>query len=43
MVKDGLIKGFSVEGMFQYKPKKQEMSEEQVLEKIKNLLAQISI
>jgi hypothetical protein len=29
--------------MFQYKPKKQEMSEEQVLEKIKNLLAQISI
>jgi len=43
MVKDGLIKGFSVEGLFQYKPKKQEMSEEQVLQKIQDLLTQISI
>lgn len=43
MVKDGLIKGFSVEGLFQYKPKKQEMSEEQVLAKIQDLLSQISI
>lgn len=43
MVKDGLIKGFSVEGLFQYKPKKQEMSEEQILAKIQDLLSQISI
>lgn len=43
MVKDGLIKGFSVEGLFQYKPKKQEMSEEQILAKIQDLLTQISI
>jgi hypothetical protein len=43
MVKDGLIKGFSVEGLFQYKPKKQEMSEEQILQKIQDLLTQISI
>lgn len=43
MVKDGLIKGFSVEGLFQYKPKNQEMSEEQILKKIQDLLSQISI
>lgn len=43
MVKDGLVKGFSVEGLFQYKPKKQEMSEDEIVEKIKNLLSQISI
>jgi hypothetical protein len=43
MVKDGLIKGFSVEGLFQYRPKKQEMSEEQILAKIQDLLTQISI
>lgn len=42
-VKQGLIKGFSVEGMFQYKPKKQQLSEQEIVEKIKNLLAQISI
>lgn len=39
MVKEGLIKGFSVEGLFQYKPKKQELSEEEMLEKIKQLLS----
>ncbi len=39
MVKDGLIKGFSVEGLFQYKPKKQEMSEEEMIQKIKQLLS----
>lgn len=43
MVKDGLIKGFSVEGLFQYKPKKQEMTEEQAIQKIQDLLSQISI
>lgn len=43
MVKDGLIKGFSVEGLFQYKPKKQELTEEQILSKIQDLLSQISI
>ena len=39
MVKDGLIKGFSVEGLFQYKPKKEAMSDEEVLEKIKAILS----
>lgn len=43
MVKDGLIKGFSVEGLFQYKPKKQEMTDEQILQKIQELLEQIPI
>lgn len=43
MVKDGLIKGFSVEGLFQYKPKKQEMTEEQILQKIQELLEKIPI
>lgn len=43
MVKDGLIKGFSVEGLFQYKPKLGKMSEEQIYNQIKHLLSQISI
>lgn len=43
MVKDGLIKGFSVEGLFQYKPKMAKMSEEQIYNQIKHLLSQISI
>ena len=43
MVKDGLIKGFSVEGLFQYKPKLAKMSDEQVFNQIKHLLSQISI
>jgi hypothetical protein len=39
MVKDGLIKGFSVEGLFQYKPKKEAMSDEVLIEKIKAILS----
>ena len=43
MVKDGLIQGFSVEGLFQYKPQKQTMTEEQIIEKIQELLLQLPI
>lgn len=39
MVKQGTFKGFSVEGLFQYKPKKETMSDEQVIEKIKQILS----
>jgi hypothetical protein len=39
MVKEGTFKGFSVEGLFQYKPKKEAMSDEEVLEKIKAILS----
>ena len=43
MVKDGLLQGFSVEGLFQYRPKKEVMSEEQILSKIQELLSELSI
>ena len=43
MVKDGLLQGFSVEGLFQYRPKKEVMSEEQILSKIQGLLSELSI
>ena len=40
MVKDGDIKGFSVEGIFEYT--KKESKEEQVLNSIKKILSSIS-
>lgn len=43
MVKDGTLKGFSVEGLFQYKPAKVEMSDEEVIDEIKKLVSKISI
>lgn len=41
LVQENVVKGFSVEGLFQYK--KQKMSEEAILDQIKSLLSQISI
>lgn len=43
MISEDVFKGFSVEGLFTYKKKKQEMSDEEVLAEIKNLLDKISI
>lgn len=40
-VKDGTLQGFSVEGLFSYK--RQEMSDQEILSQIKNLLSKISI
>ena len=39
MVKDNLVKGFSVEGLFQYKPTKVEMTDDELVERIKNILS----
>ena len=39
MAKDNLIKGFSVEGLFSYELKQDQMTDEQLLEKIKMILS----